>query len=135
MSFLSVVGKDFKAAFAWLGSSKGQAVVSSTEAVVESVATVAGLGAPVQAGITVLNNWMAEIVKAQALGEAAAATGTAQGDTTKAALVLSAMAPQVAAFAQTEGMSATSAANMDVINTALVTALTALGAAAPTTAG
>src|SRR3984885_11496269 len=127
MSFLSTIGKDFKAVFSWLGSAKGQAGVAGTE-------NLAGVGAPVQAGITLLNNWMAEIVKAQALGEAAAATATGEGNTTKAAAVLNAMVPQVAAFAQTQGMSATSAANLNLINTSLVTALNALGAATSTTA-
>jgi len=134
MSFLSTIGKDFKAVFSWLGSAKGQAVVAGTENLVEVGAAVAGVGAPVQAGITLLNNWMAEIVKAQALGEAAAATATGEGNTTKAAAVLNAMVPQVAAFAQTQGMSATSAANLNLINTSLVTALNALGAATSTTA-
>lgn len=134
MSFLSTVGKDFKAVFAWLGSSKGQAVVSGVENVVEVGATVAGIGAPVEAGINLLNNWMAEIVKAQALGEAAAATATDAGNTTKAAAVLNAMIPQVASFAQTQGLSATSAANITLINTSLVTALNALGATTATPA-
>ena len=133
MSFLTKIGSDFKAVFAFLGSSKGQAVVTGVETASEAVATVAGLGAPVQDGINLLNTWMAEIVKAQALGEAAAETGTAEGNTTKAAAVLNAMVPQVATFAQTQGMSATSAANMTIINNALVTALNALGTStAPT---
>lgn len=127
MSFLSTVGKDIKGVFTWLGSAKGQAVVAGTENLVEVGATIAGIGAPVQAGINLLNNWMAEIVKAQAIGEAAAATGTAEGNTTKAAAVLNAIGPQVTAFAQSQGLPATSAANLAVINTALVTALNALG--------
>jgi hypothetical protein len=129
VSFLSTIGKDFKAVFAFLGSSKGQAIVAGTENLVEVGATVVGVGAPVTAGINLLNTWMGEIVKAQALGEAAAATGTTSGNLAKASSVLTAMVPQVAAFAQTQGLSATSAANLNLINTSLVTALTALGSA------
>src|SRR5579875_1862743 len=39
MSFLSTIGKDFKAVFAWLGSSTGQTTIAAGEGVAESVAT------------------------------------------------------------------------------------------------
>ena len=135
MSFLSTIGGDVKKVFTWLGSTKGQTVVKAVETVGEDVATIAGIGTPVQAGIDVLNNWMTEILKAEALGAAAVTAGSAAGEanTTKAALVISAMTPQVLAFATANGFPAPDAANAEIINTALVTALDALGAAPATT--
>lgn len=130
MSFLATVGKDFKAVFSWLGSTKGQAVVAGAEGVAESVATAVGVGAPVQAGINLFNNWLAEIVKAESL--AAAADEQTGSGATKAAVVLSTMVPQLTAFLQDQGLAtANVATDAQIINTALVTALNAIGAAPP----
>ena len=127
MSFLSNIGKDFKAVFGWLGSSKGQAIVAGTENLVEVSATIAGVGAPVQAGLNLLNNWMGEAIKLQAIGEAAAAT--AGGGATKGAAVLSTMEPQLLAFLQQNGYATTNVgAQAAVINDAAVALLNALGA-------
>jgi hypothetical protein len=129
MSFLGTICTDVKKVFAFLGSSKGQAIVQTGETVVEDVATLAGIGAPVQAGLNILNNWMIEAVKLQAIGSAAAAvTGS---DETKAAAVISTMGPQVLAFAQENGFPAPTAANLLIINNSLVAALEALGASTP----
>jgi hypothetical protein len=128
MSFLSTIGKDFKAVFAFLGSQKGQTIVSAAEGVGEAIATAAGLGAPVQAAFTLLNKWGTEIVKTEAL---AAAAGQQEGSgPLKAAAVLSQIGPELA-WAQSQGLGATSAANIALINDSLVTILKALGATAP----
>jgi len=126
MSFLATVGKDFKAIFAWLGSTKGQAVVSGVEGTAEAVATAIGAGAVVQAGIDLVNKWLAEILKVESLS-AAAAEQTGSG-ATKAAAVIAAVTPSVTAFATANGLPAPTAASLTTINTALVSVLNTLGA-------
>lgn len=125
MSFLSTVSKDAKVVWAWLTSSKGQAIIAGGEGVVEAGATALGIGAPVQAGIDLLNKWAAEIFKVEALS-AAAAQQSGSGPQ-KAAAVLAAMTPEATSFATQNGLPAPTAASLNTINTALVTALNALG--------
>ena len=125
MSFLSAFGKDFKAVFAWLGSAKGQAVVSGAEGLTETVATAFGAGAPVAAALRLINTWGTEIIKTEALA-AAAGSQTGSGEL-KAAAVLTAIEPDIQ-VAAANGLPAPSAANLAIINTALVTVLNALGA-------
>ena len=125
MSFLSTFGKDFKAVFSWLGSSKGQATVAGVEGVTEAAATVAGAGAPVGAALTLINTWGTEIIKTEALAAAAEVqNGTGEQ---KAAAVMTAVEPAIQ-FAAANGLPAPNAANAKIINDALVTALNALGA-------
>lgn len=131
MSFLSTVGKDFKAVFAWLGSPKGQAVVQTGEVVVEDVATAFGFGNVVQGGINLLNKWAGEAIKVETLA-AAAGQQTGSG-ATKSSAVLSVMVPELAAYLQAQGITSsdvTSQAN--AINTALINLLNTL--ASPNTA-
>lgn len=130
MSFLATVGKDFKAIFAWLGSTKGQAVVSGIEGTAEAVATAVGAGVVVQAGIDLVNKWLAEIMKVESLS-AAAAEQTGSG-VQKAAAVIAAITPTATAFAASQGLPAPTAASLNTINTALVTALNAIGTPTPT---
>lgn len=127
MSFLSTVGKDFKSVFSWLGSSKGQAVVAAGEGLAEGVATVAGVGAPVQAGITLINSWLNKIITTETL--AAAAEQQTGSGTQKAAAVLTAIGPELNQY-----FPGTTAAQASIINTALVTVLNTLGTPAAATA-
>jgi hypothetical protein len=116
LSILNKIGADFKAVFSFLGSSKGQAIIQTGETVAVS------LGAPA-ALINVANNWLTEIIKAETLATAAGSqTGTG---TQKAAAVLSAITPQVLAFAQAQGVSAPTADQIATANTALVSFLNA----------
>ena len=129
MSFLSTVGKDFKAVFTWLGSSTGQAVVSSVEAGVE-------LAVPaITPAITLVNSWMAEAIKVETLANAA--TSAAGTGTQKAAAALSTMTPQVIAWANANGYAVPNSTQISAINTAVVNVLNLLGAsstpAPPTT--
>lgn len=127
MSFLSTVGKDFKAVFAWLGSSKGQALVQTAEATAEVVATAAGVGAPVAAGINLINNWMGEAIKVESLA-AAAGSQTGSGSQ-KAAAVLNVMTPELTSFLQGKGYtSAQITAQANAINTEIVALLNLIGA-------
>ena len=109
---LDKIGEDAKEVFSFLGSAKGQAEIATGEGVVESIVPgTAGL-------LTLANTWLTEIVKTQALATAAgAATGS---QTQKAALALSAAAPQAIAFAQANGLPAPTATQLQAANTALV---------------
>ena len=126
MSFLSTVGKDFKAVFTWLGSAKGQAVVGAVEAGAE-IAVPA-----ITPAITLVNSWMTEVIKVETLANAAtSSTGTG---TQKAAAALSTMTPQVLAWASANGYAVPNSTQISAINTAVVNVLNLLGATeAPTT--
>jgi hypothetical protein len=120
MSFLTALGKDAKAVFSFLTSTKGQALVTEGEAVVEAIE-------PGTAGLfTIANNWMTEIIKAQALGEAAGATAT--GGTAKASIVISTVEPQILAWAKASGYVVPDAAEIQTASNALVNFLNAFGA-------
>lgn len=127
MSFLSglkVFGTDIEKAFAWFGSSKGQATVAAGEAVVEAVAPVS---TPI---IDLFNTWAKKVYEVEALGVAAGqATGTGAE---KAALVISAVTPEVVAGAQQLGVPARTAAQITAANNAVVAFLNAMtGPATP----
>jgi hypothetical protein len=117
MSLLDTLGKDFKGLFAWLGSTTGQNVIKTGEALAEAFV-------PASAGIINLGQaWLTEIIKTQALSTAAGAQ--AGSNTQKAAMALNATAPQAIAFAQQYGLPAPTAAQLNEANTALVAFLNA----------
>lgn len=121
MSFLTglkAFGVDIEKAFAWFGSSKGQAVIASGEAVIEAVAPVS---IPI---ITLANSWFQKIFSVESLA-VAASQGTGTG-VQKAALVDQAIAPDILQYLQEAGVSAPTAAQIAEANTALVAFLNAL---------
>lgn len=129
MSFKSVLdklGTDIKDVFSFLGSAKGQAVVTAGEEIIETIV-------PGSAGaITLFNNWFTEILKTQALATAAGAqTGS---NAQKAALVLAAIGPQAVQFAQVNGLPAPTAATIDTVNSLLVQAFNSFTVAPSTPA-
>ena len=118
MSWLSVLGNDVKKVFGWLGSPKGQAILSAGEGLVE-------IADPGLTGvINITNTWLQEIFKAQALGVAAAAGAT--GGVQKAAMVLNSVTPQVLAFAEANKLPVPTGAKLQEANDALVAFLNAL---------
>lgn len=125
-SVLSTIGKDVKGVFTWLGSSTGQKIIQTGEAVVEAII-------PASAGlITLGNTWMTEAIKTEAI---AAAAGASSGSSTqKAAATLLATTPQAIAFAQQYGLPAPTATQLNAANTAIVAFLNAFPglATAPT---
>ena len=124
-SVLDKIGADAKSVFAFLGSTKGQTIIASGEAVIESID-------PALTGIfTLANSWLTEIVKAETLA-AAAGTQTGTG-TQKAAAVLAAVTPEVLTFAQSNGLTPLTAAQLATANDALVTFLNSF-TTAPATA-
>src|SRR5271163_190439 len=127
MSFLSTVVKDAKAGFAWLASTKGQAIVGIAESAVEVAFP------PAAPAMALVNTWMAEIIKVEGLATAAGSqSGTG---TQKAAMALSTMTPQVLSWAAANGYTIPDSANIYAINTAVVNVLNLLGASStPATA-
>ena len=119
-SILDTIGNDAKKVFSFLSSSKGQAIVTTVETAVTDIdPTLSGI-------FTIVNSWMSEIFKTQALASAAAAT--TGSSTQKAAIALSSITPQVLSFAQANGLNTPTAADLSTINNALVTVLNTLGA-------
>lgn len=132
MSFLSVIGKDVKGVFAWLGSSKGQATVSALEVGAVAIGTAVGIGPAVQQAETLVNTWMQEAIKTEALAEAA---GQQTSSTAKASVALSTMVPQLTAFLAGQNLTSQQTSDKaNTINTAIVTILNALEAPATVTA-
>ncbi len=137
-TFLSDFGKDFKAVFSWLGSASGQATITGVEtttvAVASAINPAAGL---VIAGVeTLINSALKEIISVEAVAAAAGAqTGTGAQ---KAAAVISAITPQVAALLTSVGVSAPTSTQVQnvatAVNNGLVSVLNALPAASSTTA-
>jgi hypothetical protein len=126
-SVLDKIGAGFKDVFDFLGSPKGQVIVGAGESLVEVVV-------PGSTGfINLLNKWGGEIIKSEALATAAGAQ-TGSGPQ-KAAMVLSAVAPQAIAFAQANGLPAPTAAQLTAANTALVAFANAFTAAPPAVQG
>jgi hypothetical protein len=127
MSFLSKFGADFKKVFAWVGSPKGQAIVTTVEGVGEVAADAID---PALAGLNpLITSWTQEIFKAEALS-AAAGTQTRSG-LQKSAAVLNTITPQVVAFAETNKLPVPVGADLTAANNALVAFLNALGGSAP----
>jgi hypothetical protein len=123
-TFLSTLGADAKKVFSWIGSSKGQSVITAGEAVAEAVAD------GVDPGLAALNpliaSWTQEVFKVESLSASAGAqSGTG---VQKAAAVTSTLTPAVVAFAQQNGLAAPTAAEINAATTALVTFLNAFAA-------
>lgn len=121
MSFLNglkVFGTDIVKVFSWFGSTKGQAVVAAGESVIEAVDP--GL-API---VSIFNTWAQKAYNVESLAVAASqATGTGAD---KAALVISAVSPQVLQYAQQEGLSQRTAAQITAANNAVVAFINAM---------
>jgi len=128
MSFLSTLGKDFKAVFSFLGSPTGKAVIGAAEGAVE-VAVPA-----TTAAFNLINNWMAEALKVESI---AAAAGQQDGTgAQKAAMAISTMTPQILQFAASQGYPVPNSTQITAINTAVVNLLNLINpneAAATTT--
>lgn len=123
MSFLSTFGKDFKAVFAYLGSSKGQATIATVEgasvAITTAINPVAGAAL---AGIEALiNGGLKQVISAEAL--AAAAEQQTGSGAQKAVAASVALAPQVAAVLQSLGIKEPAAAQVQSISTVIATSV------------
>lgn len=115
-TLLQKLGGDFKKIFSWLSNPKVQQAVAAGVALGEGVVNIVD---PALAGIDpIINNWTQEIFKAESL---AAAAGAQNGTgTQKAAMVLSAVTPQVLQFAAANGLPAPTGSQLQTANTLLV---------------
>ena len=120
MSFLSEIGKDFKAVFDWLGSSKGQATIATVETAAAAITTAVNpaAGAALVGIEALVNAGMRAVVTAETV--AAAASAQAGTGAQKAAAAAAAVAPQVQSILQSLGVSAPTATQVQAI-TAVVT--------------
>lgn len=117
-SLLGSIGSAFKDVFKWLGSANGQKVIGTGEAIAEVIDPgLTGI-------INIANNWLTEIIKAETLATAAGEQ-TGSG-VQKAAMVTSAVTPEILAFAQQHGLPVPTADKISAANTALVAFLNAL---------
>ncbi len=123
MSFLGTFGKDFKAVFAYLGSSKGQATIATVEGASVAITTAINPAAGAAlAGIEALiNGGLKQVISAEALA-AAAEQQTGSGPQ-KAVAASVALAPQVAAVLQSLGVKEPAAAQVQSISTVIATSV------------
>lgn len=128
MSFLSglkVFGTDIEKAFAWFGSPTGQAIVGAGETFVEDA---------IPASIPVVNLFNAWAQKAYTIESLAAAASQATGTgAQKAALVISSVTPVVLQYAQADGLSPRTAAQIQTANNAAIAFINAMTQTDPTT--
>jgi hypothetical protein len=135
MSFLSALGKDFKAVFSWIGSAKGQATIATVEGASTAVVSVINPAAGVAMGAVedLINAALKQVVSVESLSAAAEAqSGTG---TQKLAAVVSVVAPQVSATLQTLGVKEPAASEVQSISTVVANSLVSiLNAFPPSTA-
>jgi hypothetical protein len=121
MSFLTglkVFGTDVDKAFAWFGSAKGKIVVAAGESLLETA-----VPATIPA-VNLFNAWAAKAYTVEALAVAASkATGTGPD---KAVLAISSITPTVLQYAQEEGLSPRSAAQIATANKAVIDFINAM---------
>ncbi len=131
MSFLSAIGKDFKAVFSWLGSAKGQATVASVETVAAAVTTAVNpaAGATLVGVEALVNVGLKAVINAESTAAAAAAqAGTGPQ---KAAAAAAAVAPQVENVLVSLGVKTPTAAQVQAITTVVTDALVTIVNALP----
>jgi hypothetical protein len=97
-SLLGTIGSDIKGVFKWLASPTGQRVIAVGEIGLEvAVPGLTGI-------INIANKWMSEIFKTEAL--AAGALQQAGSGVDKAAITITALTPEILAFAKQNGFAA-----------------------------
>lgn len=125
MSFLSglkVFGTDVEKAFAWFGSPKGKVVVAAGESVLE-----AAVPATIPA-VNLFNTWAQKAYTVESLAVAAGkSTGTGAD---KAVLAISSIEPDVLQYAQQEGLTPRTAAQVSAANKAVIDFINAMTAPA-----
>jgi hypothetical protein len=117
-SLLDTIGSDAKIVFKWFVSAQGQKIIHTGEAVAEAIDPgLTGI-------INIANGWMAEIIKTQTLATYAGMQSGSNDE--KAAMTISAITPQIMAFAKQNGFPAPTADKIQKANDFLVGFLNAL---------
>jgi hypothetical protein len=117
-SLLDTIGSDIKGIFKWLASSTGQEVITTAEDVVEVIYP------PATGIIDIINNWLAEILKTQALATAAGAQTGSQKE--KRAMAISGIRSQLLVYAKNHSYPTPTQVQMEKVNDYLVSALNEL---------
>jgi hypothetical protein len=128
MSFLSglkVFGTDLEKAFAWFGSPTGQAIVTTGEGVLEAVLPAS---MPI---VNLFNTWAQKAYNVEALAVAAGKTTGSGAD--KAVVAISTIVPAVLQYAQQEGLSPRTAAQIQAADNAVIAFINAMTENASTT--
>lgn len=123
MSFLSglkVFGQDIEKAFAWFGSPKGKATISTGEAAVEAIVPAS---API---VDLFNTWAAKVYNIESLAVAAGRSKGTGAD--KATAVISTIDPDVLQFVQDAGVSPRTDAQIKIANDAALAFINAMTA-------
>lgn len=126
MSFISALGGDIKKVFSFLTSTKGQAIITAGEGVVETVW-------PAATGIiNLVNKWLTKVIVVEGVAQAAGqASGTG---IQKAAIVIADLTPVILADAKQAGLPTPTADTITQVNNQIVAILNLLsGGATPTT--
>jgi hypothetical protein len=126
MSFLSAVGKDFKAVFGWLGSAKGQNTIKVAESTAVAIVSAVnpGAGAALLGLENLFNAALQRTISIEAL---AAAAGEQDGTgVQKSTAVLDAIAPQSSAFLVSLGVPTPTANQIQAISTIIADGLVAI---------
>ena len=118
MTGLVAFGHKLESIFSWMTSPKGQQVIATGEAIVEAVVPVS---IPL---IDLFNEWAKKAFTIEAL--AVSASQSTGSGTDKEALAIASITPQVLAYAQQEGLSPRTAAQIQAANTALVAFINAM---------
>ncbi len=131
LTFLSAIGRDFKAVFDWLGSAKGQATVTSVESVATAITTAVNpaAGATLLGVEALVNVGLKAVINAETV--AAAAAAQAGSGAQKAVAAAAAVAPQVENVLQSLGVKAPTAAQVQAITTVVTNALVTIVNALP----
>src|SRR5580693_1962177 len=112
MSILRSIGSETRKVFEWIGSPKGQAVISTGEGLVEDV------DPPLTGLLSLANLGLAEIVKVEAL--AAGASQQSGSGPIKLIAVAQALTPQILAYAQKNGLATPTSAQIQAAINGLV---------------
>ncbi len=111
-------GQDIVKVFSWAASPKGQAIVATGEAIVETAFPVS---VPI---INLANAWFAKAYQVETLAVVASqATGTGAE---KSALAIQTITPQILAYAQQEGLAPRTADQIQAANIAIVAFINAM---------
>lgn len=127
MNFMQKLGADFEKAFAWFNSSKVQAAVTIGEDAVEAIYP------PADALIGIVQKWTAEAVKTEALAAQTVASGGTSNSAIKAATTISAVTPEILAFAKAAGTPVPDSSTIATANNYLIAFLNVLSGKATST--
>jgi hypothetical protein len=133
VSFLKHFGADAKKVLEWLGSAQNQKIIIAGEQAGAAIATAIqpALAGPIAGGLAIAEQFTQEIFKAQAIGSAAVSSDPSATNGQKAAIAVSAVAPDAIAFAEKYGLAVPTGDKLLEANNAMVAFWNAFGISVP----